>query len=43
MQRQEEKGGKRQALSVREAKLGRTVYRRWRKAAPFDVKRFLKG
>jgi transposase len=43
MQRQEKKRGKRKALAVLEAKLGRTVYHLWRKAVPFDVKRFLKG
>src|SRR6476661_2203792 len=43
MQRQEKKRGKRKALSVLEAKLGRTVYHLWRKQVPFDVKRFLKG
>ena len=32
-----------QALSVLEAKIGRTVYHLWRKQVPFDVKRFLKG
>ena len=43
MQRQERKRGKRKALAVLEAKLGRTVYHLWRKQVPFDVKRFLKG
>jgi len=43
MQRQEKKRGKRKALSVLEAKIGRSVYHLWRKAVPFDVKRFLKG
>ena len=43
VQRQETKRGKRKALSVLEAKLGRTVYHLWRKQVPFDVKRFLKG
>jgi transposase len=43
MQRQEKKRGKRKALSVLEAKLGRAVYHLWRKAVPFDLKRFLKG
>lgn len=41
MQRQEKKGGKRKALSVLEAKLGRCVYHLWRKRVPFDGKRFL--
>ena len=43
MQRQEKKRGKRKALSVLEAKIGRCVYHLWRKQVPFDVKRFLKG
>jgi transposase len=43
MQRQEKKRGKRKALSVLEAKIGRCVYHLWRKQAPFDAKRFLKG
>ena len=34
MQRQEKKKGKRKALSILEAKLGRTVYHLWRKQAP---------
>jgi transposase len=38
--KQERKRGKRKALSVLEAKLGRTVYHLWRKQVPFDVKRF---
>jgi transposase len=41
MQRQERKRGKRKALAVLEAKLGRAVYHLWRKQVPFDVKRFL--
>ena len=41
MQRQERKRGKKKALAVLEAKLGRTVYHLWRKQVPFDVKRFL--
>ena len=41
MQRQEKKRGKRKALSILEAKLGRAVYHLWRKQVPFDVKRFL--
>jgi transposase len=41
MQRQERKRGKKKALSILEAKLGRTVYHLWRKQVPFDAKRFL--
>jgi len=41
MQRQEKKRGKKKALSILEAKLGRTVYHLWRKQVPFDAKRFL--
>ena len=43
MQRQETKRGKRKALSVLEAKIGRAVYHLWRKQQAFDLKRFLKG
>jgi transposase len=43
MQRQEKKRGKRKALAVLEAKIGRAVYHLWRKQVPFDLKRFLKG
>jgi transposase len=43
MQRQEKKKGKRKALSILEAKIGRAVYHLWRKQVPFDVKRFLNG
>ena len=43
MQRQEKKRGKRKALAVLEAKIGRTVYHLWRKRVPFDRKRFLNG
>ena len=43
MRRQEKKGGKRKALALLEAKLGRAVYHLWRKQIPFDVKRFLNG
>jgi transposase len=43
MQRQEKKRGKRKALSVLEARLGRAVYHLWRKQQAFDLKRFLKG
>jgi transposase len=39
--RQEKKKGKKKALAVLEAKLGRTVYHLWRKQVPFDAKRFL--
>jgi len=41
LQRQESKRGKRKALSVLEAKIGRTVYHLWRKQQAFDVKKFL--
>ncbi len=40
LQRQERKRGKKKALSVLEAKIGRTVYHLWRKQQPFDRKRF---
>jgi len=43
MQRQEKKRGKRKALSVLEAKIGRSVYHLWRKQQAFDLKRFLRG
>jgi transposase len=43
VQRQEEKKGKKKALSILEAKIGRAVYHLWRKQVPFDVKRFLNG
>lgn len=43
LQRREKKGGKRKALALLEAKLGRTVYHLWRKQAPFDAKRFLRS
>jgi transposase len=43
MQRQEKKKGKRKALAILEAKIGRAVYHLWRKQVPFDVKRFLRG
>jgi transposase len=39
--RQEKKRGKKKALAVLEAKIGRTAYHLWRKQVPFDVKRFL--
>jgi transposase len=41
MQRQEKKRGKRKALAVLEAKLGRAVYHLWKKQVPFDARRFL--
>ena len=41
LQRQEKKRGKRKALAVLEAKIGRCVYHLWRKQVPFDGKRFL--
>ena len=40
MQRQERKRGKKKALSILEAKIGRSVYHMWRKQVPFDPKRF---
>lgn len=43
LQRQEKKRGKRKALSVLEAKIGRTVYHLWRKQRAFDIHRFLKN
>jgi transposase len=43
VQRQEAKRGKRKALSILEARLGRAVYHLWRKQQAFDLKRFLKG
>jgi transposase len=42
LQRQEKKG-KRKALAILEAKIGRCVYPLWRKQVPFDAKRSLKG
>jgi transposase len=41
MKRQERRKGKRKALSILEAKLGRCVYHLWRKQVPFDARRFL--
>lgn len=41
MQRQEKKRGKRKALGVLEAKIGRAVYHLWRKQTAFDMKKFL--
>jgi transposase len=43
MQRQEKKKGKKKALAILEAKIGRAVYHLWRKQVPFDPKRFLNG
>jgi transposase len=43
VQRQEKRKGKRKALAILEAKIGRTVYHLWRKQVPFDLKRFLNG
>ena len=39
MQRQEKKRGKKKALSILEAKIGRSVYHMWRKQVPFDPQR----
>jgi hypothetical protein len=41
VQRQERKRGKRKALAILEAKIGRAVYQVWRKQQPFDAKKFL--
>lgn len=41
LQRQERKRGKRKALAILEAKIGRAVYQVWRKQQPFDAKKFL--
>ena len=38
----EKKGGKKKALAVREAKIGRTVFHPWRKQQPFDAQKFLR-
>jgi transposase len=43
LQRQERKRGKKKALSILEAKIGRAVYHLWRKQVPFDPRRFLNG
>jgi transposase len=43
MQRMEKKKGKRKALSILEAKIGRCVYHLWKKQVPFDLNRFLGG
>jgi transposase len=41
MQRQERKRGKKKALAILEAKIGRAVYQVWRKQQPFDAQKFL--
>lgn len=41
VQRQSRKRGKRKALAILEARIGRAVYQVWRKQQPFDAKRFL--
>jgi transposase len=43
VQRQARKKGKKKALAILEAKIGRCVYHLWRKQVPFDAKRFLNG
>jgi transposase len=43
LERQAKKKGKKKALAILEAKIGRCVYHLWRKQVPFDVKRFLNG
>jgi transposase len=43
MRRVEKRKGKRKALAILEAKIGRCVYHLWKKRVPFDVKRFLNG
>jgi transposase len=43
LQRQTRKRGKRRALALLEAKIGRAIYHLWRKQTPFDVQRFLNG
>ena len=40
LDRQERKRGKKKALSVLEAKIGRAVYHLWRKQQAFDPRRF---
>ena len=40
LDRQARKRGKKKALSVLEAKLGRAVYHVWSKQQAFDLKRF---
>jgi transposase len=39
--KQERKRGKRKALSILEAKIGRVAYQMWRQQKPFDAKRIL--
>jgi len=39
--RREKKSGKKKALAILEAKIGRAVYHLWKKQVPFDAKRFL--
>ena len=41
--RRAKKSGKRKALAILEAKIGRCVYHLWQKQRPFDAKRFLAG
>jgi transposase len=41
LQRQEKKRGKRKAMAILEAKIGRAVYQVWRKQQPFDANKFL--
>ena len=41
MQRQAKKKGKKKALAILEAKIGRTVYHLWKKQVAFDAKKFL--
>jgi transposase len=43
LRRRAKKKGKRKALAILEARIGRCVYHLWRKRVPFDVKRFLNG
>jgi len=39
--RQERKRGKKKALAILEAKIGRAVYQVWKKQQPFDAQKFL--
>lgn len=41
--RQEKRKGKKKALAILEARIGRAVYHLWKKQVPFDLKRFLGG
>jgi transposase len=41
LQRQEKKRGKRKAMAILEAKIGRALYQVWRKQQPFDANKFL--